>query len=64
MLMDVRCRLKKHSLHLIFCAHSELQFSKLILHALQMEQGNVDYKQVKLIQERGEQECSRGRGQG
>lgn len=52
MLMDVRCRLKKHSLHLIFCAHSQLQFSKLILHALQTKRGNAEYKQVQLIAER------------
>lgn len=52
MLMDVRCRFKKHSLHLIFCAHSQLQFSKLILQALEMEEENAEYKLVQLIEER------------
>ena len=55
MLMDVRWRLnkkKRPSLTLDFWAHSQVQLSKLILRALQMEQVNKDSKQVKVIEER------------
>lgn len=64
MLMDVRCSFKKKTqFALDFWAHSRLQFSKLILYASQMEQENADHKQVKMIEGRGEQECSWVRAQ-
>lgn len=55
MLIDVRCRLQKHALDLLRSSYPPppLRFSKLTLHARQMEQGTVKYKQLKLIEERG-----------
>lgn len=53
MLMDVRCRLQKHALDLLRSSYPPPRFIKLTLHARQMEQATVKYKQLKLIEERG-----------